>query len=104
MIDTSKFDIFMNEIVSLEKMIHKFVNENQELENKKSTLESKVESLEKENEVLLNKINLLEKKINNAEEYSSSAKIKTKLDLSERENLKDQIDDLIARIDYHIGS
>ena len=60
-------------------------------------------TLEKENEILILKIKELEKKLNKAEEVSTSS-AKTQLNFSERENLKDQIDDLIARIDYHIRS
>jgi predicted nucleic acid-binding Zn-ribbon protein len=94
----------MDEIESLEKMIQKFVAENLELEEKKSALSEKVEKLEKENEILVAKINELEKKLTKSEDKSLSSVGKTNLDLAERENLKNQIDDLIARIDYHIRS
>lgn len=93
----------MDEIVSLEKMIQNFVAENQEIEFEKIALAEKAKTLEKENEILILKIKELEKKLNKAEEVSTSS-AKTQLNFSERENLKDQIDDLIARIDYHIRS
>jgi predicted nucleic acid-binding Zn-ribbon protein len=102
--DTSKYDLFNDEIDSLEKMVQKFVAENLELEEKKSAISEKVEKLERENEILVTKINELEKKLTKAEDKPSSSVGKTKLDLSERENLKNQIDDLIERIDYHIRS
>ena len=101
---TSKYDLFIDEIESLEKMIQKFVAENLELEVKKSAISEKVEKLEKENQILVTKINDLEKKLTKAEDKSSSSIGKTNLDLTEREDLKNQIDDLIARIDYHIRS
>jgi predicted nucleic acid-binding Zn-ribbon protein len=94
----------MDEIESLEKMIQKFVAENLELEEKKSAISAKVEKLEKENQILVTKINDLEKKLTKAEDKSSPSIGKTNLDLTEREDLKNQIDDLIARIDYHIRS
>jgi len=103
MSDTSKYDLFMDEIVSLEKMIQKFVAENQELEEEKSVLENKADNLVKENEILVLKIKELEKKLNSAED-GASVTSKTNLDISERQNLKSQIDDLIERIDYHIRS
>lgn len=103
MSDTSKYDLFMDEIVSLEKMVQKFVIDNVEVVEKKSTLETKVENLEKENEVLVLKIKELERKINAVEDNSSVADTPN-LDLNERQNLKNQIDDLICRIDYHIKS
>ena len=93
----------MDEIVSLEKMVQKFVIENVEVVEKKTTLETKVENLEKENEVLVLKIKELERKINVVEDNSSVADTPN-LDLNERQNLKNQIDDLISRIDYHIKS
>lgn len=103
MSDTSKYDLFMEEIVSLEKMVQKFVVENEEIGNEKTILESKVDNLEQENEVLVLKIKELEKKLNNAEN-KTVPESKSSLDFSERENLKNQIDDLISKIDYHIRS
>lgn len=92
----------MDEIVSLEKMIQKFVADNQELEEEKTVLENKADNLEKENEILVLKIKELEKKL--SKEDTTSDANKTNLDVSERQNLKSQIDDLIERIDYHIRS
>ena len=103
MSDTSKYDLFMDEIISLEKMIQKFVAQKEEIEEEKISLQQKLSSLEKENEVLVQKIKGLEKKVISNDEVASS-KTKSNLDLSERENLKNQIDDLITRIDYHIRS
>lgn len=103
MSDSSKYDLFMDEIVSLEKMVQKFVSDNIAIEEDKVGLQNKVNSLQKENEVLVLKIKELEKKINQTEEVKSVSG-KTNLDISERENLKNQIDDLITRIDYHIRS
>ena len=100
---SSKYDLFMDEIVALEKMVQKFVSDNLTIEEEKLVLEKKVSSLQKENEVLVLKIKELEKKIIKTEEVNSVSG-KTNLDLSERENLKNQIDDLITRIDYHIRS
>jgi septal ring factor EnvC (AmiA/AmiB activator) len=101
--DTSKYDLFMDEIVSLEKMIQKFVAQKEEIEDEKLNLQKKLNNLEKENEILIQKIKGLEKQLNNPEENIKDS-TKSKLDLSERENLKNQIDDLISRIDYHIRS
>jgi predicted nucleic acid-binding Zn-ribbon protein len=103
MSDTSKYDLFMDEIVSLEKMVQKFVVENEEIENEKSALEDKLDNLEQENEVLVLKIKELEKKLSQADDIPDKES-KANLDFSERENLKSQIDDLISKIDYHIRS
>ena len=103
MADTSKYDLFLNEIGSLEKAVQKFVSNNVELEEEKLSLITRVNKLQKENEILVLKIKDLEKQISVAEDVKTSAG-KTNLDLTERENLKNQIDDLISRIDYHIRS
>ncbi len=103
--DASKYDLFIKEIESLEHMVQNLVINVDKQETEKNILDQKNESLLKENEVLVLKINELEKKLNSAEEKSSNIGVKkTNLDLFERENLKNQIDDLIARIDYHISS
>ena len=94
----------MEEVVSLEKMIQKYVIETNELEEGKTALNSKVVNLEKENEVLVLKIQELEKKLSKAEDGSASVISKSTLDVKERQNIKNQIDDLIERIDYHIRS
>ncbi|MFZ1290601.1 MAG: hypothetical protein WAR79_10960 [Melioribacteraceae bacterium] len=105
MSESTKYDLFMKEIESLEQMVQGYVAENENVTNEKSILKQKVESLTTENEVLVLKIKELEKKLNTVDEKSSAVGIKkTTLDLQERQNLKNQIDDLIARIDYHIRS
>lgn len=105
MSESSKYDLFMKEIESLEQLVQGYVAENEITSNEKIVLKQKVDSLTKENEVLVLKIKELEKKLNSVDEKTSSAGIKKpNLDLQERQNLKNQIDDLIARIDYHIRS
>ena len=94
----------MEEVVSLEKVIQKYVIETHEQEEERSILNSKVENLEKENKVLVLKIQELEKKLSKAEDSSASVISKSTLDVKERQNIKSQIDDLIERIDYHIRS
>ncbi|MBK8946016.1 MAG: hypothetical protein IPM32_12210 [Ignavibacteriae bacterium] len=105
MSESTKYDLFMKEIESLEQMVQGYVAESENATNEKNILKQKVDSLLKENEVLVLKIKELEKKLNSVDEKSLTAGIKkTNLDLQERQNLKNQIDDLIARIDYHIRS
>ncbi|MCP5063993.1 MAG: hypothetical protein GY936_16245 [Ignavibacteriae bacterium] len=102
--DTSKYDLFLQEIVSLEKMVHSFVGKNDELLEVKKVSEERIDQLESENKVLVNKIKDLENRANTAEENIATTLSKKKLDVNERENLKSQIDDLIEKIDYHIHS
>ena len=102
--DTSKYDLFLQEIVSLEKMVHNYVGTNKELLEIKKISEERIDQLQSENKVLVNKIKELERKSNSVEENITATLSKKKLDVNERENLKSQIDDLIEKIDYHIHS
>ncbi|PID58723.1 MAG: hypothetical protein CR986_07645 [Ignavibacteriae bacterium] len=100
---TSKYDFFMDELNSLEKIVQKFVRDNEELFRQKSELEKKITKLEKENEVLIFKISDLEKKLNKAgDEIKASAK--SKMNLSDRNYLINQIDDFIEKLEFHIKS
>ncbi|MEE9431315.1 MAG: hypothetical protein V3V16_09765 [Melioribacteraceae bacterium] len=102
--DTSKYDLFLQEIVSLEKIVHNYVGTNKELLEIKKISEERIDQLQSENKVLVNKIKELERKSNSVEENIATTLSKKKLDVNERENLKSQIDDLIEKIDYHIHS
>ncbi len=102
--DTSKYDLFLQEIVSLEKIVHNYVGTNKELLEIKKISEERIDQLQSENKVLVNKIKELERKSNSVEENITATLSKKKLDVNERENLKSQIDDLIEKIDYHIHS
>jgi flagellar biosynthesis/type III secretory pathway chaperone len=102
--DTSKYDSFLAEIVSLEKMVHNVVGKNQQLLEIKKVSEERINQLQSENQVLVNKIKELERKTNLTEGNIAATLSKKKLDVNERENLKSQIDDLIEKIDYHIHS
>jgi len=102
--DTSKYDSFLTEIVSLEKMVHNVVGKNQQLLEIKKISEERINQLQSENQVLVNKIKELERKTNLTEGNIATTLSKKKLDVNERENLKSQIDDLIEKIDYHIHS
>lgn len=100
--DKAKYDIFMNELIDLEKQVQKFVVENSASLTEITNLKEKISTLEKENEVLVLKIKELEKKLHSAEEEKAVGD--TVLDVKDREELKSQIDELISRIDYHIRS
>ncbi len=101
---TSKYDLLLKEINEIEKYVHTFVSKNQELQKEKNELEEKVAKLNNDNKILISKINELEKKANSAEVNITSILSKKKLNVNERENLKNQIDELIEKIDYHIQS
>jgi predicted nuclease with TOPRIM domain len=88
--ELSKFDIILDELASLERQVINLTQKNKELLYDNSTLsahinelEEQLKSLDKENDILSN---------------SNS------LNLKEREELKQKINELVNKIDYHLRS
>ncbi len=104
MTDTSKYDLFLKELNSLEKMINSFVQKNNELLETKKVLEKKVTQLQNENEVLKLKIDELEGKVEEVLNKRADLIDNNNISDVDREALISHIDDLIERIDYHIRS
>ncbi|GBD90977.1 hypothetical protein BMS3Abin04_01701 [bacterium BMS3Abin04] len=104
MTDTSKYDLFLKELNSLEKMINSFVQKNNELLETKKVLEKKVTQLQNENEVLKLKIDELEGKVEEVLNKRADLIDNNNISDIDREALISHIDDLIERIDYHIRS
>ena len=104
MTDTSKYDLFLKELNSLEKMINSFVQKNNELLETKKVLEKKVTQLQNENEVLKLKIDELEGKVEEVLNKRADLIDNNNISDIDREALISHIDDLITRIDYPIRS
>ncbi len=104
MAESSKYNLVMDELASLEKMIHIFNQRSEEVAIRNQHLEKLVETLKEENEVLKIKIKELENRIISKErELDDVAKVDS-LSSEEREAFKNKIGDLISRIDYHLRS
>lgn len=104
MTDTSKYDLFLKELNSLEKIINSYVQKNDELIETKKVLEKKVTQLQNENEVLKLKIDELEGKVEEVLNKRADLIDNNNISNIDREALISHIDDLIERIDYHIRS
>ncbi len=85
---------FLEELKNLENSVYALLQKNKELKEEIAELKEENIELKKENEVIKQTLNQLEDKIPN----SGSAKLNDK----DKETLKNKIDDLIARIDYHL--
>ncbi len=103
MIESSKYDFFMDELTSLEKKIYSFIQRNFELSEENKRLKKSIGQLEKENEVLKLQLSEFEDRLLQRSEngglFSSDS-----LKPEERELLKSKIDDLINKIDFHLRS
>jgi hypothetical protein len=105
--DLSKFEIFLQELSSIEVQVSAHIELCEELTNRNKELEKKISSLQKENEYLKmqsaeggeNGESLTEQKGENGRENVFSS-----LSVKERENLKLKITDVITKINNHLTS
>jgi regulator of replication initiation timing len=102
--ESSKYDVFIDELNALEKQIYYFIQKGSELLEANQALSNRMTLLERENENLKKKITEIESKVSkslfNEEKFIGNGN----LNLEEKETLKNKINDLIARIDYHLRS
>ncbi|MDF1611509.1 hypothetical protein [Stygiobacter electus] len=103
MAETSKYDIFLDELNSLEKQIYIFVQKADELEEKNQGLSNRITLLERENNELKKKLAEIESKLSrtfvgNEELFNES------FNFEDKEAIKKKITELIAKINYHLRS
>ena len=103
MSETSKYDLFLEELGSLEKQIYYFIQKGTELAESNQGLNNRITLLERENEALKKKLAELEAKVsknlmNEQNLFDSS------FNIEEKEALKSKITEMIAKIDYHLRS
>lgn len=97
--EKNKFNIFTEELVSLEKKVYLLVQKNFELTHGYNSLLKMNDLLNRENEVLKMKIEELESNIEN-----ESSNIRILKNIDNKEEFKQNIDELVKVIDYHLRS
>jgi len=102
--DSSKYDFFMDELSSLEKQVYKFLQKTSDVSEENKTLQKRIKQLEKENEVLKLKVDDVEAKLNNAFIDLENSQIGNLFNDDEKLELKNKINDLITKIDFHLRS
>lgn len=107
MSDLSKYEIFLQELNSVEVQVSAHIELYEELQNRNKELEKKLSSLQKENEYL--KMQSAEGGENGgslAEHRSEDNKgsVFSSLSVKERKNLKLKITDVITKINNHLTS
>jgi len=102
--DLSKFEIFLQELSSVEVQASAQMELYEELLKRTRELEKKISSLQKENEYL--KLQSAESRENGEAQDGQKAQenIFGSLSVKERENLKVQITDVITKINNHLTS
>jgi hypothetical protein len=101
--ETSKYDLFLEELGSLEKQIYYFIQKGTEVAETNQGLNNRITLLERENEALKKKLIEIESKVsknlmNDQNMFDSS------FNIEEKEALKSKITEMIAKIDYHLRS
>lgn len=102
--EISKYDLFLDELNSLEKQIYYFIQKGSELLEANQALNNRIVLLEKENEILKKKISEIELKVNKTLFNEGNLFGSESIKLEDREALKTKISELIAKIDYHLRS
>lgn len=102
--ESSKYDFFMDELSSLEKQIYKFLQKNSDITEENKALQKRIKQLEKENEVLKLKVDDIEVKLNNAFIDTENSQFGGLFNDEEKTQLKNKINDLITKIDFHLRS
>lgn len=102
MADVSKYETFLTELSSLEKIVNKFAQDHQQMMEQVASLSRQVDELRRENDFLRKKVK------ENSEENTIPLKNQLNniemLSKEDKENLKNKIDELISKLDYHLRS
>lgn len=104
MAETTKYDLFIDELNTLEKQIYYFIQKGSELIEANSGLNNRITQLEKENDSLKKRISEIESKLSKSVLNPNGVFGTGSINEEEREALKSKINDLVARIDYHLRS
>ena len=104
MAETSKYDLFIDELNTLEKQIYYFIPKGSELFDANEALNNRITLLERENDLLKKKVNEIELKVSKTLFKEENIFSNGSLNSEEKETLKIKLGELIAKIDYHLRS
>ena len=103
MTDKSKYDYFMDELLSLEKQIYTIIQKSDELVDENNDLREEIENLQAENGALKNKLREIETSLTNHMNESGDL-FSDNISKNEKQEIKEKIENLISRLDYHLRS
>ncbi len=106
MAEISKYEILLSELTSMETQVHSLTDNLKEVNRRNSELEEQFSKTVRENQELQSRITGLEKELEELRvlknEYEGN--LFNSLNPKERESLKDKLQSMISRIDYHLSS
>lgn len=103
MAELSKYDLFMEELLSLEKQIYVFAQKCDDLFDENESLKTQILDLQSENTALKNKMKEIEEKLSISPDDGDLFN-NNSLTPEDRENIKNKISELIDKIDNHLRS
>jgi len=101
--DLTKHEVLLNELSEIHTLVSELLNNLKTLRNENSKLERSFTSIREENKILLQRIEALEKQLEENENNSLNSLFGS-LDINEKEELKNKIQNLVNRIDLHLSS
>lgn len=103
MFDFTKYDALIQDLSLIESEVAAIVEKLRITSEREKELEIQLAKVKQENALLLKRINELEHQIEN-EQVKSENEFFTSLNTKEKEALKQKIQNLITRIEYHLSS
>lgn len=100
--EISKYEIQLNELTSLEVQVSILVERFNDLIKKNADLENQLNHIKRDNEYLKLQLSSLENDLDT--KADSSTIFSASLSLKERESLKQRINEMISKINYHLSS
>jgi peptidoglycan hydrolase CwlO-like protein len=100
--EISKYDFLLNELTSVQTQISVLADRIKDLSSKNNNLEKTLLESKKEKNNLMQKISLLEKEIAGSRNHIEN--LFNSFNNMEKETLKERLQNLISRIDYHLSS
>jgi len=101
--DLAKYDALLNDFKTVESQISMLKKQYELCRRQNEELGKNLTELRKENSELIEKIDKLETDLSKMQNEGET-NLFNSLNAKERESLKDKLQDLISKIDYHISS
>ncbi|QQS37818.1 MAG: hypothetical protein IPM56_07700 [Ignavibacteriales bacterium] len=103
MADLSKYEVLLNDLNTIQTQVSVLKNKFKDTSLRNTELENLIIELKRDKTDLTEKIQYLEEEIKNFQKETKESPALTS-NLEEREALKQKIQNLISRIDYHLSA
>ena len=101
--DLTKHEVLLNELSEIHTLVAELINNFRNLQQENTKLERSFSGVREENKMLLQRLEALEKQLEENGNNSLNSLFNS-LDVTEKEELKSKIQNLVNRIDVHLSS